>query len=126
MRHVRRAAQAIALVIELHDGHRRFRRDAIDPADDEMIEHQVADDQDRASARPIEQRLEVSRRGGHGEAAVGATGARSAAYGSVTSTRNIMRNSESPKLYSNSPAASIATITASPAFESDGYSDRRR
>ena len=38
-----------------------------------------------------------------------------AAKGSVTRIRNSIRNSESPKLYSNIPAASIDTTAASPA-----------
>ena len=41
---------------------------------------------------------------------------RSAAYGSVISTRNSMRNSESPKLYSNIPAATMAARHARAAF----------
>ena len=39
---------------------------------------------------------------------------RRAANGSVINPRNRMRNSESPKLCSNSPAASIATMAATP------------
>ena len=35
-------------------------------------------------------------------------------------TRNSIRNSESPKLYSNIPAASMATTDASAAVASDG------
>ncbi len=45
---------------------------------------------------------------------------RSAAKGRVTSTRNSMRNSESPKLYSKRPAASMAATAASPPAASDG------
>ena len=52
VRHVRGAAEAIALVIELDDRHRRFRRNAVDPPDHEVIEHQVADDQHRCGRAP--------------------------------------------------------------------------
>ena len=37
-------------MLEPHHRHRRFRRDAIDVADQEVIDHQVADDQDAAAA----------------------------------------------------------------------------
>ena len=43
---------------------------------------------------------------------------RAAANGSVTSSSNSMRNSESPKLCSNMPAASMATMAASAAAAS--------
>src|SRR5262249_24391521 len=119
VRHVGRAAQAEALVIELDDGHGRFGRDALDAPDDEMIEHQIADDEHSPAACAVEQRAQITH-------CAGWTGSRSVAYGSVTSTRNSIRNSESPNLYSNSPAASIAPITASPVFDSDGYTEWRR
>src|SRR5204863_2561863 len=43
---------------------------------------------------------------------------RLAANGSVIRKRNSIRNSESPKLYSNRPAVTIATTTANPAAAS--------
>ena len=49
------AAEPLRLVVEADDRHRRFRRDPLDPADDELIEHQVADDQDGAAGEAIEQ-----------------------------------------------------------------------
>ncbi len=45
VRHVRRAADAVCLVIEGDDGHRRLRGDARHSADDERVEHRVADDE---------------------------------------------------------------------------------
>ena len=39
------AADAVRLMIERDDGHRRFRRDARHAADDERVEHRVADDE---------------------------------------------------------------------------------
>ena len=46
-------------------------------------------------------------------AGVAGVAMRSAANGSVMRMKNIIRNSESPKLCSNIPAASIAVTTAS-------------
>ena len=37
----------VGFVIEADDGDRRFGRDSIDASHDEMIQHDVADDQDR-------------------------------------------------------------------------------
>jgi hypothetical protein len=53
--HVRRAAQPPGLVIELDDGHRSLRRNAIDSPDHKVIEHQVANNQNRPASQAIEQ-----------------------------------------------------------------------
>ena len=45
VRHVGRAADAMAFVIEHHDRDRRLGRDARDAAGDELVEHRVADDE---------------------------------------------------------------------------------
>ena len=45
VRHVRRAAEGVALVIELHHRDRRFGRNPLHASDDEMIEHQIPDDE---------------------------------------------------------------------------------
>ena len=79
VRDVGGAAQPVSLVIELHDRHRRFGGDAFDAADHEMIEHHVADDEDRAP-RERQQRAQLDRQGGHGRRArVGARRRRRAA-----------------------------------------------
>ena len=105
VRDVGGAADAIRLVIEGDDRHRRFGRDARHAADDERVEHRVADDEDvRARSTRRSSRARAQAR-----AAAAASSPRAAANGSVTSTRKSIRNSESPKLYSKSPAASIAS-----------------
>ena len=43
--HVGRAAGHEAFALEIHDRHRRFRRNARHAAPDELVEHHVADDQ---------------------------------------------------------------------------------
>ena len=45
-RDVRRAAEPELFALESHHRHRRLRRDAIDPANQKVIEHHVADDGD--------------------------------------------------------------------------------
>ena len=50
VRHVGRAAHPQHLVIEGDDRHRRLGRDARDAADDELVEHGVADDEDAGAA----------------------------------------------------------------------------
>jgi hypothetical protein len=40
------AAKTVLVMVEVHDGHRRFRRDAIDAPHQKVIEHDVADDGD--------------------------------------------------------------------------------
>ena len=45
-RDVGRAAGEIFLFVNLDDGHRRFGRNPADPPPDELVEHQVADDED--------------------------------------------------------------------------------
>ena len=65
VRDVGGSSQAVLLLLEADHRDRRFGRNALDAADDEVIEHHVADDQDRASGRRIDQRRQVSRRGGH-------------------------------------------------------------
>jgi len=74
MSDVCRSAEAEALVVELDDRHRRFRRDAIDAADDEVIEHHVADDEDGAARQAGGH---IRRR--HESGGAGSAGARSAA-----------------------------------------------
>jgi hypothetical protein len=44
--HVGGAAQPAALRGHLHHRHRRFRRDALDRAPDEVVEHEIAGHQD--------------------------------------------------------------------------------
>ena len=51
VRDVGRAAHPEHLVIERDDRHRRLGRDAGDAADDELVEHGVADDEDAGAAR---------------------------------------------------------------------------
>jgi hypothetical protein len=50
--HVGGAAEPVLLTIEPDHGHRRFRGDALDAAEHEMIEHEVADDQHRVAGEP--------------------------------------------------------------------------
>ena len=54
LRDVGGAAEPPGLVVEADDRDRRFGRDAIDGADDELIDHQVADDEDRTPGKAIE------------------------------------------------------------------------
>ena len=112
MDHVGGAAQACVLRLELDDGHRRFGRDPRHVSDDEAIQHQVADDEHRQSR---EARDEIPGAGGVERGDAHAVVVRAAAKGSVITLRNNIRNSESPKLYSNIPAASIDTTAASAA-----------
>ena len=68
VRHVRRAPQPQMLGLELHDGDRRFRRDAGDAPDDEAIEHHVTDDEDGETGEPaheIARPIRVERRQHH-------------------------------------------------------------
>ena len=99
VRDVRGAANPVRLVIEGDDRNRRLGRDARHAPDDELVEHGVADDED---VRAGECRRDPAARG-QARSAAGAPSVRSAANGSVTSTRKSIRNSESPKLYSNMP-----------------------
>ncbi len=110
VRDVGGAAQPGVLRLEADDRDRRFRRDARHAPDDEAIEHDVADHEDGQAGKTPDQIAGapgVEWRQHHQE------GGRAAAAGSVTRMRNSIRNSESPKLYSNSPAASSATTVAS-------------
>ena len=59
VRDVGGAAEAVLLLLEADHRDRRFRRDAIDAADDEVIEHHVADHQDRAPGRRGDERRRV-------------------------------------------------------------------
>ncbi len=114
VRDVGGAAQPHVLRPEAHDRHRRLGRNARHVPDDEAVEHHVADDEHGESGEPRDEVAAapgVDRRERH--AAGRGDAARAAAKGSVTSTRNSIRNSESPKLYSNMPAASIAITAAS-------------
>src|SRR5262249_7782423 len=102
------------LRLKLHDRHRRFWRNACDAADDEAIQHDVADDEDRLAGEAVNEvvrasRIERSRRARH------AVSRRSGAAGSVTVLRNGISNSESPKLYSKRPAVKSAATHASAA-----------
>ena len=56
--HVPRAAGTHVLVGHVHHRDGRFRRDAIDPAPDELIEHEVAHDQHADTAQPAHERRE--------------------------------------------------------------------
>ena len=49
VRDVGRAAQPILVAHVLDDRHRRLRRDALHAPDDELVEHQIADDNDTAT-----------------------------------------------------------------------------
>src|SRR5207248_9664567 len=103
------AAETHVLVLEEDDRDRRFGRDAGDAPHDEAIEHHIAGDQHDDVAKPADDIARLF----YVDAGTRHAGAgRSAAKGSVTAIRNIIRNSESPKLYSNSPAVSIAMIAA--------------
>ena len=62
MRDVARTAEAELLVLEPHDRHWRFRRDALDAADDEVVEHDIADDENGAASEAL---CEIGRRAGH-------------------------------------------------------------
>jgi hypothetical protein len=62
-------------VIESDDRHRRFRRDAFNRADDELIDHQIADDEDGTAREAVEQLVES----GDGHQSATAEGTRSAA-----------------------------------------------
>ena len=109
VRDVRRAAQPHVLRLEADDGDRRLRRNARHASDDEAIEHHVADHEHGESGEPPDEFAGtpgVERRQRHSE--VG----RAAAAGSVTTVRKSISTSESPKLYSNSPAVSSATTVA--------------
>ena len=65
VRDVGGAAEAVLLLLEADHRDRRFGRNALDAADDEVIEHHVADDQDGRPAAAATQRRQFSRRGGH-------------------------------------------------------------
>src|SRR5262249_22824912 len=112
VRHVGGAAEADVLVLEEDDRDRRLGRDPRHAADDEPVEHDIAGHEHGDIAKPAD---DVARprsvEAGQRHAGAG----RSAAKGSVTMIRNIIWNSESPKLYSNIPAVSIAIIAASAA-----------
>ena len=45
-RHVGRAARAVAVALEVDDGHGRLGRDALRVTPDVVVEHHVADDED--------------------------------------------------------------------------------
>ena len=61
-RDIRGAAEAVLLAVELHDRHGSFRRNPGDTAVDEVVEHQVADDEDGPAGNPAEQRVESGHR----------------------------------------------------------------
>ena len=128
VRDVRRPAEPHVLRVEAHHRDRRFRRDPRHPADEEPVEHDIAGDKDPHSGEPRHDSGRAAavdwgqdhRRGGGTRTAAAAGRARpvspaSAANGSVIRIRNSIRNSESPKLYSNMPAESIAATVASAA-----------
>ena len=58
VRDVGRAAEPVFVAREADDRHRRFRRDAIDVADQEVIEHHVADDDDATAGEARSERHE--------------------------------------------------------------------
>src|SRR6185312_15692069 len=109
------AADAVLLTIELDDGYGCFGRDARHPANQELVEHHVADDED-AGGRETVRQLAGARAGQYRQRRrrVHGRSVRSAANGSVSITRKSIRNSESPKLCSNKPAPSMPAIAASP------------
>src|SRR5262249_371377 len=94
--------------------YRSFRGDPADTADEELVEHHVPDDQDAGGGECAGDAFGAGtvrrdeRRRAHGRSV------RSAAKGSVIITRKSIRNSESPKLCSKSPAASMPAMAASP------------
>ena len=62
------AAETHELRLKMHDRHRRFRRDARHVADDEAVEHDVADDQDVVAAQArddVPRAARGERRDGH-------------------------------------------------------------
>ena len=83
VRHVGRAAQAELVAVEPDDRHRRLGRNAIDAADQEVVEHDVADDGDAAAGEARRARLargtSGQRRGGVGVTAVAVARRRRAA-----------------------------------------------
>src|SRR4029450_9309938 len=105
------AAQARVLGLEMHDRDRGFGGDARHAADDEAIEHDVAAHEHGLS---IESRDDLlGARGFEARSATGhAVAARAAAAGSVTTIRNSIRTSESPKVYSNMQAVRSAGAEA--------------
>ena len=109
VRHVGGAAEAGVLRLESDDRDRRLRRNPRHPSDDEAIEHDVADHEHGQAGKTPDQIAGtpgVDRRQRHQE------GGRAAAAGRVTMVRNSISTSESPKLYSKSPAVSSATTVA--------------
>ena len=60
-------ARPEVLVDDVHDGYGRLRRDALDPAPDELVEHQVAHDQDTHAAQaPRQPRQSPAAHAAHG------------------------------------------------------------
>ena len=111
-------AEPRVLGLEAHNGDRCLGRDARDAPHDEAVQHDVADDENGLAGEAVDEIARArgrERRQGHARAC---TAGREAAKGNVTTIRNSMRNSESPKLYSNRPATSIAMTAASPAAAS--------
>src|SRR5690242_17162505 len=104
-------------MIEHDHRHRRLGRDPADAPDDEPIEHHVADDANAAGAEFVDQcvRPRGSELWKQRHAHEGRPPSRFAANGSVMITSSSIRNSESPKLYSVRPAASMAAIAPSAA-----------
>ena len=96
VRHVRRASQAHVLRLELHDRDRRFGRDARHAADDEAIEHDVADDEHRLAGEAPDE-IARAARGEPGERHAAADRS-AAANGSVTISRNSIRNFGVPEV----------------------------
>ncbi len=78
--HVRGPAKPELLAVELHDWDRRFGRNPRDASVHEVVQHQVADNEDGPAGHPVEQRVER----GHRQAAC--EGCRSA--GAVAGARS--------------------------------------
>ena len=132
VRHVGGAAHAVLVALVGDHRHRSLGRDAAHAPHHELVEHHVADDEHgrrTEAVRSASAGVRGSRALGLRQPMAGvfvrvsgdpplvdgrglraADGA--AAHGSVSSTRSSSRNSESPKLYSKNPAASIAPVEA--------------
>ncbi len=103
------AARTEVVVVVLDDRDGRLRRHSVHAADDELIEHDVAHDQYRGRREGVDRTMKAVEGRGHSyDAGAGADDSRAAAHGSVSTMSRVSRNSESPKLYSKSPADSAA------------------
>jgi hypothetical protein len=62
VRHIRRSPDPMMFVLEPNDRDRRFRRDAIDAADDELVEHDVAEDHEGCAGKASDDLASSGRR----------------------------------------------------------------